>query len=255
MPLVVAEIGQNHNGDVYTALRMIGMAERCGADAVKFQLRNCEAEFPPEVLDAPHPQPEHAFGATYREHRRALDLTADDIRHLVDRIRYNEWNVGWICTPCWVGAVEELERLNCPTYKVASKDLANMELLKAIAATGKPVILSTGMHGFDEIAAALEIVPHATVLHCRSLYPCPPEKANLRRMVEIRDVFGVPVGYSDHTPGTAVCAAAVALGATVIEKHVTLSRRMKGRDHSCSAEEDDLRRIVGEAREVEAAVW
>lgn len=253
-PYIVAEIGQNHNGDVYAALRMIDMAVRCGVDAVKFQLRNADAEFPAAVLDAPHPNPQNAFGDTYRDHRHALDLTAAEISHLADRIRYNDWPIAWFCTPCWVGAVEQLERLAAPFYKIASKDLANHELLCEVAKTAKPVILSTGMHGFREIGQALDIVgTDVIVLQCTSRYPCPPESVNLRRMGAIRDEFGVLVGYSDHTAGTAVCGAAVALGACLIEKHVTLSRQMKGTDHACSADEADLARIVAESREIRAA--
>jgi len=252
-PYVVAEIGQNHNGDPYCAARMIGMAAKCGVDAVKFQLRNADAEIAASQLDRPHPNPEKAFGLTYREHRGKLDLTANDLRHLMDRIRYNEWAVHCFATPCWIGAVEELETLNVPAYKIASKDLTNLPLINEAASTGKPVILSTGMANMQEIEYAIaQVYQHhidVLVMQCTSQYPCDNANVNLAAMANIQRTFDVPVGFSDHTIGILAAPLAVAFGASMIEKHITLSRAMPGTDHAAAVEEDGLRRMVRDCHE------
>lgn len=255
---IVAEIGQNHNGDAYAATRLMGMAHECGADAVKFQLRDCEAEYPAEVLDSPHPNPAAAFGETYREHRQAIDFTIQDIAHCATRIQYNEWPLTWFCTPCFPGAVEQLEGIGCPAYKIASKDLTNTELIEEAARTEKPVILSTGMDGLQEIERALMAVyrhsGQAIVLQCTSSYPCEPEDVHLRTMAAIRAKFNVLVGFSDHTVGVSVAPAAVALGACLVEKHITPSRAMKGTDHAGSLERGGLERVCRYIRTVEQAL-
>lgn len=257
-PYVIAEIGQNHNGDVYTAVRMIGMANKCGADAVKFQLRNADIEICKSHLDAPHPNPGNAFGATYREHRLALDMSITDIRHLANRIQYNEWPIQWFATPCFVGAVEQLESLNAPCYKIASKDLTNLPLIAEAAGTGKPVILSTGMATMQEIEQALTTVgsfhDDVIVMQCTSQYPCPNENANIAAMVMIQDEFQCNVGFSDHTIGILAPSIAVSLGAVMIEKHITLSRAMPGTDHAGAVENDGLRRIVRDVHETRKLV-
>jgi sialic acid synthase SpsE len=247
-PYIIAEIGQNHNGDCYTATRMVSMAVRAGCDAVKFQLRNAEAEIAANQLQLPHPSGHHAFGPTYGEHRKALDFGEQELRHIASRIVYNEWPVQWFATPCYLGAVEVLERLNVPAYKIASKDLTNLPLIREAASTGKPIILSTGMDGLHEIGLALAEVyrchEKVVVMHCVSQYPCELENVNLSAIVSIRDEFGCLVGYSDHTVGILAPALAVNMGAVMIEKHITLSRAMKGSDQAGAVEEDGLYRIV-----------
>lgn len=252
-PYLVAEIGQNHNGSIETACQLVEMAVGCGVDAVKFQLRNAEAEFSAEVLDAPHPHPENAYGHTYREHRRELDLTIDDLLEIRRRIRFHEWPVHMFATPCWLGAVDELEeRFDSPAYKVASKDLTNEALVRRCGQTGKPVILSTGMaQTFMEITDAVFWLKSSPVLvcQCTSQYPCDPQNVNLGAIPPLREWRDGLAGFSDHTIGIKAGPIAVALGASLIEKHVTLSRAMKGTDHAVSLEEDGLRRYVRDCRE------
>ena len=254
-PYVVAEIGQNHNGDAYEAVRMISMAVKAGCDAVKFQLRNAEAEYSAEVLDAPHPNPANAFGETYREHRAALDLSISDLALIQKRIQYNEWPITMFVTPCDVSCVAPLVELNMPAYKVASKDLTNLPLVEAVAKTGKPVILSTGMAVDEEIETACDLVDDINgdfaVMHCTSEYPCPNDHVDLR-VLKMMDSFhckhSFVRGYSDHTVGILAGPLAVAMGASIIEKHITLSRCAKGTDHACALEKDGLERYVRDCR-------
>lgn len=246
-PYIIAEIGQNHDGDVYQAIRLVGMAVKCGVDAVKFQLRDCEAEYDAEVLDAPHPHPEHAFGSTYREHRQALDLTAEDLAHIKRRIEYNEWPVQMIVTPCALGCVEPLVQLNMPAYKIASKDMWNYPLIDRCLSTGRPVLVSTGMAEGAEWQAVKEQFPEIILMQCTSEYPCPDTAADLAVLREYLQWDPV-VGFSDHTVGILAAPLAVSLGASVIEKHVTLARAAKGSDHAGALEEDGLKRLVRDCR-------
>ena len=252
-PLIVAEIGQNHQGDVYQAVRMIGAVVKCGVDAVKFQLRDAELEYPAEVLDAPHPNPNNAFGDTYRKHRAALDLTFVDLLHLQSRIYYNEWPVDMFVTPCHVSWVDRLEEMNFPYYKIASKDCTNLELIREVGRTGKPVILSTGMSGMSDIAAGIGAIGHDNyvVLQCTSSYPCAHQDVNIKAMETIKKAFGCHVGISDHTLDITVPALAVATGAVVVEKHFTQSRKQKGTDHAVSLEPYEFREMVLRCRAVE----
>jgi N,N'-diacetyllegionaminate synthase len=157
-----------------------------------------------------------------------------------------------------VAAVDLLEQVGVPAYKIASGEVTNPPVVEAVAATGRPVLLSTGMSGLDEIAGAASILRRHGVpfliMQCTSAYPCPPEKVNLRAMLALGEHFDCPVGLSDHTPGIYTAIAAVALGAVCIEKHFTLSRRLYGPDHHASLEPEDLARLVQGVREVEAAM-
>lgn len=247
-PYIIAEIGQNHNGDVYEAIRLVAMAVRCGCDAVKFQLRDAEAEFPPEVLDAPHPNPANAYGETYREHRKALDLKPGDLKHIKRRIEYNEWPITMFVTPCHISCVETLIDLKMPAFKIASKDMWNKPMIEACLATRKPVLLSTGMATGMEVFNIMRryrgehnLIP----MLCSSEYPCPVDHVDLEVLhgYRILSASGV-VGFSDHTVGILAAPLSIAYGATVIEKHITLARAAKGTDHAVSLEEDGLRRLV-----------
>lgn len=251
-PLIVAEIGQNHNGDAYQAIRMVGQAVKCGADAVKFQYRRAELEYPAEVLNAAHPHPENAFGETYREHREHLDLTYGELGHIERRIRYNEWPVDMFVTPCHAALVEDLEYLHVPFYKIASKDCTNLELIREVGRTRKPVILSTGMCGLTDIETSLSAIGHGhvVVLQCTSSYPCEALDVNLRAMETIKKTFGYHVGISDHTIGIAVPLLAVQMGAAVIEKHFTQNRNQKGTDHAVSLEPPEFKLMVQQCRMV-----
>jgi sialic acid synthase SpsE len=232
-PGLIAEIGFNHGGDLEVAERMIAAAARAGAGAVKFQSFRAGDILLPTAEAYPVLQ-----GA-------AMDL-ADHRRLAASAGRAG---VQFISTPFSPRAVELLEHVGVPVYKVASMDLANFELLDAVAATGKPAILSTGMATLAEIAASLErwaarsSAPVA-LLHCLAQYPSPAADLELGRIPFFRRTFGVPVGYSDHHPGVKACLAAGLLGAEIIETHFTLDHGLPGGDHAHSADPQELEGLV-----------
>jgi len=253
---VVAEIGQNHNGDVYTATRLLKAAHDAGVDAVKFCKRDIASELTADAYNDPYIGP-HSFGETYGKHREALELEPSEYRHLQERMRYNEWPEVFFATACDRKSVDDLEEsIRPPLYKIASRDLDNLPLIRYVSKLGKPVILSTGMaRGDYEIAEAIDIIRDAgcgvALLVCTSEYPTPNNHVRLYRINEYREKFGCLVGLSDHTPGITAGIAAVALGACIVEKHLTLSRAMKGTDHAASLEPFGMSRMVLKIREVE----
>lgn len=255
---VVAEIGQNHQGDVYTAVRLLRAAHEAGVDAVKFQKRHIPSDLTTAARDAPYDNP-HSFGATYGEHREALELRADEFRHLKNRMTYNQWPQVLFVTCCDKHSAAEIEEaINPPLYKVASRDLNNLPLIDYLARLGKPLILSTGMAARGEIEAALTCVRkhhnQIILMYCVSEYPTPDDHVALLRIAELRDTYDVHVGFSDHTVGIHLAQAAVVLGAVVIEKHITLARCMKGTDHAGSLEADGLKRLTRNIAGIQAAM-
>jgi N-acetylneuraminate synthase len=247
--LVVAEIGNNHDGSVRLAERLIDAAAEAGADAVKFQTHIAEAEMLPSTPTPPHfDEPRYAF-------TQRMELSLDDHRRL--QAHAAEQGVLFFSSPFSVAAVELLEEIDVPAYKIASGEVTNPPLLDAVAATGKPVFLSTGMSGMEDVeraVARLEGRVPLVLMQCTSAYPCPPERVDLRAMVELGRRFGTDVGLSDHTPDIHTSVAAVALGAVCLEKHFTLSKRLYGPDHHASLEPDELRRLVDGVRQVSAAL-
>ncbi len=246
--LVIAEIGNNHEGNLDLAEELIGLAARAGAQAVKFQT------IIPERLVAPDQVQRLAqlrrFQLDAAAHRRLAATAARE-------------GVMFMSTPFALAAVDLLDPL-VPAFKIASGDNDFVPLLEAVAATAKPVILSTGMTDLAGAAAARaaieriwrlqSVAPGLVLLHCASVYPATPADANLRAITALA-ALGCPVGYSDHTLGIEAAAAAVALGARVIEKHFTRSKtQSEFRDHALSAEPDELRRLVERAREVGACL-
>ena len=252
---IVAEIGQNHNGDVGIAKRLIEMAARCGADAVKFQKRDIRWELTDEAYKRPYDGP-NSFGTTYGEHREFLELDEDQHRDLREYALAH--GLVYMCTACDDPSVDVMERVGNPIYKVASRDITNIPLLWRIARTRKPVILSTGMAGLREIHEALEALgqlpPAVILLQAISQYPADLERVNLRAMQTMRREFRLLTGLSDHTAGVISPVAASVMGACVIEKHITLARAMKGTDHAGSLEEEGLRRLVRYIRDAELAM-
>lgn len=252
---VIAEIGQNHNGQLNLAKRLIDMAARCKADAVKFQKRDIACELTPDAYQHPYEGP-NSFGRTYGEHREYLELNESQHRVLKDYAQ--QCGLIYFCTPCDAPSVDILERLNTPFYKVASRDMTNIPLLRRIALTGKPVILSTGMSTLEEISEAIRVFNSSrcdiALLQCVSEYPSKPENVNLNAMATMRKEFGVLVGLSDHTTGVITSVAAANLNAFAVEKHITLSRAMNGTDHSAALEEEGLRRLVAYIRTCELAM-
>lgn len=252
-PLVVAEAGVNHNGDPRLALALVDAAADCGADAVKFQTFRAEALALDSAPQATY-QRERASAASQRAMLELLELPH---AALVDvRRRADERGIVFLSTPFDAASLAELVMLDVAAIKIGSGDLTNLGLLREAAATRKPLLLSTGMADEDEIARVLRALGSVplVLLHCTSAYPAPIEDANLRAMATMRERFGVPIGYSDHTPGIDVAMAAAALGAVVIEKHLTLDRSMRGPDHAASLDPSEFRRLVIGVRDVVAAL-
>jgi N-acetylneuraminate synthase len=250
---LVAEVGINHNGDLDNAKRLVDVAADAGADAVKFQKRTPEIATPAAMRDTRRGTPWGEM--SYLEYRHRVEFGeeqyAEIARHAENR------GIAWFASPWDVPSVEFLERFDVPAHKVASASLTDVPLLRTLRDTGKPIICSTGMSTMEEIDKAVEVLGtgRLVLLHATSTYPCPPEESNLRGIATLRDRFtGVPVGYSGHERGLQVSVAAVALGACVVERHVTLDRAMWGSDHAASLEPDGLRRLIRDIRIVETAL-
>ncbi|MDG1974756.1 MAG: N-acetylneuraminate synthase family protein [Flavobacteriaceae bacterium] len=252
---IIAEIGQNHNGSIDLAKKLIDMSKRCGASAVKFQKRDIPSELTKEAFDRVYDNP-NSFGRTYGEHRMFLELSEEahkELKEYCDLI-----GMTYFCTPCDVPSVELLERIGCPFFKVASRDLTNIPLLEKLGSIGKPVIISTGMASIEDIDVAIETLQlpknKLVITQCTSQYPCDVRNVNLRVMATLRDKYKVNVGLSDHTSGVIISSAAAAIGAPVIEKHVSLDRTMKGTDQPGSLEESGLHKLVDYIRAIELAM-
>ena len=252
---VIAEIGQNHNGQLNLAKKLIDMAARCKADAVKFQKREISWELTKEAYDRPYEGP-NSFGATYGIHREYLELNEEQHRELKEYAQAQ--GLIYFCTPCDPPSVDMLERVGCPIYKVASRDMTNIPLLRHMAKTGKPVILSSGMSSMDELRDAIAAFEGSssdvTLMQCISQYPADPKNVNLRAMDTMRNEFDRLVGLSDHTSGVITAVAASNMNAFAVEKHVTMSRAMNGTDHAGALEEEGLKRLVNYIRICEMAM-
>ena len=243
---VVAEIGANHQGDLETARKMIQAAARAGADAVKFQKRDNQALFTPEAYNAAY-ESDNAFGTTYGEHREALEFGRDEYVELIEEAKTE--GVEFFATPWDFPSVDFLEDLNVPAYKVASCDLANTPLLRYIAQTGRPTIISTGGGTLEAVDRAAEVVrgegTSLAIMQCTSGYPPEFTELNLNVIATFRDRYPeATIGYSGHDSGIAMGLVAYVLGARIIEKHFTLNRAMKGTDHSFSLEPVGLAKMV-----------
>jgi sialic acid synthase SpsE/spore coat polysaccharide biosynthesis protein SpsF (cytidylyltransferase family) len=252
---IIAEIGQNHNGSIDLAKKLIDMSKRCGASAVKFQKRDIPSELTKEAFNRVYDNP-NSFGRTYGEHRMFLELSEEahkELKEYCDLI-----GMTYFCTPCDVPSVELLERIGCPFFKVASRDLTNIPLLEKLGSIGKPVIISTGMASIEDIDVAIETLQlpknKLVITQCTSQYPCDIRNVNLRVIAALRDKYKVNVGLSDHTSGVIISSAAAAIGAPVIEKHVSLDRTMKGTDQPGSLEESGLHKLVDYIRAIELAM-
>ncbi|WP_435157095.1 N-acetylneuraminate synthase family protein [Amycolatopsis sacchari] len=248
----VAEIGINHNGDLEIAKQLIDIAANTGVDAVKFQKRTPDIATPPDMRDTPRDTPWGEM--TYLDYRYRVEFGVTEYEE-IDRY-CAERGIAWFASPWDVPSVDFLEKFDVVCHKVASASLTDRELLVRLRDTGRPVIASTGMSTMDEIDAAVELLgtDRLVLLHTTSTYPCPPEEANLRTIETLSRRFGVPVGYSGHERGLQVSIAAVALGACLVERHVTLDRTMWGSDQAASLEPEGLRRLVRDIRTVEAAM-
>ncbi|GAB4338304.1 MAG: N-acetylneuraminate synthase family protein [Calditrichia bacterium] len=252
---IIAEIGQNHNGEMEIAKQLIDVAAEAKVDAVKFVKRTIEDILTKEALERPYLGP-NSFGATYGEHRRKLELSEEQHREL--KAYAEEKGLIYFATPTDIKAADFLSELDIPLYKIASRDLINLPLLEHVAKKGKPVLLSTGMSTMEDIDEAVETIlkynEDLVVMHCTSEYPCAYEDVNLRMIHTLQKRYNLNVGYSGHTIGIVMPVVAAALGAVVVEKHITLARYMKGTDHAGSLEPDGLRRVVRDIRNLEKAM-
>jgi len=250
---VIAEIGLNHNGDVDLAKRLIDVAADAGADAVKFQKRTPEIATPEHMRDVPRETPWGTM--TYLDYRRRVEFDRAQYIEISDHALLR--GLEWFASPWDVPSVAFLEELGVAAHKVASASLTDHALLRALADTGKPVILSTGMSTMAEIDAAVSVLgtDRLVLMHATSTYPMEPEEANLRMIPALRERFpGVPVGYSGHERGLQISLAAVALGAVAVERHITLDRTMWGSDHAASLEPTGLTHLVRDIRVIESAL-
>ncbi len=252
---IVAEIGQNHNGRLDLAEALLDAAAWAGADAVKLTKRDLACDLSREARHEPYPAP-HAFGPTYGEHRRALELSPTDYMRLKDRAERH--GLAFLATACDIPSARLLLALETPVIKLASRDINNLPLLNYVARHGRPVFLSTGMSELPEIDVAVEVLrQHETpfvVFQGTSLTPTPWEYNHLRSLPTLANRYDCPVGFSDNTPGGLLPPVAVALGACVIEKPLTLDRTMKGPDHAGSLEPTELLELVENIRRTEAAL-
>src|SRR5436309_152327 len=241
---VIAEAGMNHDGSLGNAIRLAEEAAAAGADAVKFQLHDAEAE---STRDAPSPP--YFRHETRWEYFRRTAFTDEQWRTL--REACERAGIDFVCSPFSVEALERLERIGVARYKIGSGEVTNLELVRAAAATGKPVLVSSGMSTWEELDAAVEAAgANASVLQCTSAYPTPPERVGLNLLAELRERYGKPVGFSDHSLGPYAAFAAVALGAEIVEKHFTLSKEMYGPDASLALEPHELEELVDGIREI-----
>ncbi len=253
---IIAEAGVNHNGSFELACRLVDAAKEAGADCIKFQTFKAEKLVSKDAGKAAYQQ-EMTGGGSQQDMLRKLELSFDEFLRLKEYCEKKE--IRFLSTPFDFESIRFLESLDMPFWKIPSGEVTNLPYLVALAKTGKPVILSTGMCTMKEIEAAIQVLKEngtedIRLLHCNTEYPTPFEDVNLNAMKTMREAFGCEVGYSDHTRGIEVPIAAAALGATVIEKHFTLDRTMEGPDHKASLEPDELAAMVQGIRHIEKAL-
>ena len=234
-PFIIAEIGNNHNGDMSIAKKLIDEAYKCGVNAVKFQTKDIETAFPQELLNKNYEGP-NSFGKTYREHKEVLELNIDQLRELK---KYSEEkNLIFFSTPFDVKSLKNLEDLEMEIYKISSFHVTDLDLVEAIATKKKPIIMSTGMSTVKEIDNAVKILDKNNceylIMHCVSSYPADPKDLNLRAINVLRKRYNCLVGYSGHETSANIAPSVVLFNACAIERHFTLDRAMKGPDHALS---------------------
>lgn len=251
---IIAEAGVNHNGDVELGIRLIDAAKVAGADAVKFQTFKAEEIAAAEAPMADYQKENLAIEENQQAMLKKLELGASDYQRLLDYCL--QVGITFISTPFDRSSVDLLVEMDVPAIKVSSGDLTDLLLLEHLGRQNKPVILSTGMGNLGEIEEALEALRtrNLALLHCVSDYPAPLETTNLRAIETMRAAFDLPVGYSDHTLGSEASLGAIAMGACIIEKHLTLDSNDEGPDHAASMEPDAFRDFVAAIRNLEACL-
>lgn len=255
--IIIAEAGVNHNGSFELAKKMVDAAKDAGVDYVKFQTFNPNKLVSKYAEKAEYQKKTTGSDETQLQMLQKLTLTEDNFLSLRDYCR--EVGIGFISTPFDLDSIAFLETFDMDFWKVPSGEVTNLPYLEAIARTKRKVVMSTGMCDMNEIQDAVEVLEkngttNITLLHCNTQYPTPYEHVNLSAMYSIRDAMHKEVGYSDHTQGIEVPIAAVAMGATVIEKHFTLDKNMEGPDHKASLNPSELKQMVVAIRNIEQAI-
>ncbi len=249
---IVAEIGINHNGSLDTAKRLIDAAKSAGCNAVKFQKRTPELCVPPKEKDKMRNTP---WGyISYLDYRHKVEFGLKEYGE-IDRYCKSR-GIPWFAS-CWdKPSVDFMKQFNPICYKVPSAMLTDADLLKHFRKTGRPIILSTGMSTVEQIQSAASLLDtnNLVITHCTSTYPCPLEELNLHMILTLMQKFDCPIGFSSHDTGLATTVAAVALGASLVERHITLNRAMWGSDQSASVEPSGFRRLVKDIRVIEKAL-
>lgn len=253
---IIAEAGVNHNGSYELACKLVDAAKSAGADCVKFQTFKSEALVSNNAQKADY-QKDTTGEGTQEDMLRKLELPYEEFIKLKDYC--DKVGICFLSTPFDFDSIDFLDSIDMPFWKIPSGEVTNYPYLVALAKTGKPVVMSTGMCDMDEIKAAVRVLQEngtkdIKLLHCNTEYPTPFEDVNLRAMLTLKEAFGLKVGYSDHTKGIEVPIAAVAMGASIIEKHFTLSRDMEGPDHKASLEPEELSLMVKSIRNIEKAL-
>ena len=250
---IIAEIGINHNGKISLAKKLIDVATKSGANAVKFQKRNLDSIYRKEILENPNldSQGTEILIGVLKE----VEFDEDDYKEIIEYCK--EKKITFLCTPWDNVSVDFLEKFNVSAYKIASADMTNIPLIKYISDTKKPMIISTGMSTLQEIEKTVNFVKELSapfvLLHCNSTYPSPTDLLNLEMISLLKGKFCVPIGYSGHEISIFPSIAAVNLGAVVVERHITLDKKMEGLDHAASLEPDEFEQLITGIRESELA--
>ena len=249
---LIGEIGINHNGDIENVFKLIDAAVDAKFDAVKFQKRTPKECVPIDQWEIMRETP---WGfISYIDYKEKIELNFDDYKKIIDYA--NERNITWFAS-CWdESSVDFMEELNIPCYKIASASITNLDLLKKISRTRRPVIMSTGMSTMNEIQTAVEILDCDNFLlaHATSSYPASYDELNLNMIKTLDKIYDCPIGYSGHEVGLSTTISTIALGATFIERHITLSRAMWGTDHSASVDPQGMIKLARDIRLVESAM-
>lgn len=249
---IIGEIGINHNGDINVVKKLIDVAADTGLNAVKFQKRTPELCVPKDQWDIERNTP---WGVMkYIDYRYKVEFDQAQYQEISDYSASK--GIDWFASPWDEEAVDFLEGFDVPCYKVASASVTDIPLLKKMQSTGRPVILSTGMSTMDEIRSAVNVLDRDNLLMCHatSAYPCDATELNLNMIGTLKEEFGVPIGYSGHETGLATTVAATVLGASLVERHITIDRAMWGSDQAASIEPQGVARLVRDIRVVESAM-
>lgn len=259
MTLIIAEAGVNHNGDINLAKKLVEKAAEAGADFIKFQTFQSDSLVTEAAELAEYQKNSQPQIDTQQTMLRSLELNKTDHKELIKHSK--KYNIDFLSTGFDIDSLNMLSAFNPKIYKVPSGEVTNFQYLTHISSLAKKLILSTGMSTINEIGSALDVLmssgmkkKNITILHCNTAYPTPISDVNLNAMLTIKNEFNISVGYSDHTLGIEVPIAAVALGAEVIEKHITLDRAMQGPDHQASLEPIEFKNMVSSIRNIEQAM-